>query len=550
MASISLADDPNPKGLELFRQHIRADLAHHCLECHGGQSVKGDFDLTTRESLLESGFVDETAAASSLMELIQHTAEPHMPFKKPKLSEESIQRIAEWIDLGAPYDKPFNSDLNVEHEMQVTESDREFWSFQPLATISPPEVTQVDWCQTEVDRFVLAQLEKNGLSPNSKASKRVLIRRAYFDLLGLPPTPEQVEAFVENSDPNAWSLLIDQLLESPHYGERWARHWMDVARFAESHGYEQDYDRPHAYHYRDFLIKALNADMPYDQFVRWQLAGDEFAPDNPLAMTATGFLGAGVFPTQLTEAEFESARYDELDDMVTTTGVAFLGLSVGCARCHDHKFDPIPTKDYYRLASTFTKTIRSEIDLDLDPAGNREKKAAWEKQLAQLTAQRDEFEKRELPNRFRDFLQTWSPNQSVGTWELLEVTEVNSTAGTRFEQQNDGSWLATGPAPNKEVITVQAKTHLAQLRAIRLETLTDDSMPGRGPGRAGNGNFALGNIAVVAQPLEGDSSEQAIKISAARATHQQNETSLSVAASIDDDPISGWAVDAGGIGQD
>ena len=153
----------------------------------------------------------------------------------------------------------------------------------------------------------------------------------------------------------------------PHYGERFARHWMDVARFAESHGYEQDYDRPFAYHYRDFLIRAFNDDMPYDQFVRWQLAGDELAPDDPLAMAATGFLGAGAFPTQLTEAEFESARYNELDDMVATTGVAFLGLSVGCARCHDHKYDPIPSEDYYRMAAVFTTTIRSEIDVAPGP---------------------------------------------------------------------------------------------------------------------------------------------------------------------------------------
>ena len=149
----------------------------------------------------------------------------------------------------------------------------------------------------------------------------------------------------------------------PHYGERFAWHWMDVARFAESHGYEQDYDRPFAYHYRDFLIRAFNGDMPYDQFVHWQLAGDELAPDDPMAMAATGFLGAGAFPTQLTEAEFESARYNELDDMVATTGVAFLGLSVGCARCHDHKYDPIPSEDYYGMAAVFTTTIRSEIDV-------------------------------------------------------------------------------------------------------------------------------------------------------------------------------------------
>jgi hypothetical protein len=499
---------------------------------------------------MESGYVDESAADSYIMELINHTAEPQMPFNKPKLSDKTIQQIAKWIDLGAPYDKPFNSELNSDQEMKVTEADRKFWSFQPLTANEPPKVKQATWCENNIDRFVLAQLEGNGLSPNATASKRILIRRAYFDLLGLPPTPEEVDAFVKSTDPQAWSKLIDKLLKSPHYGERWARHWMDVARFAESHGYEQDYDRPHAFHYRDFLIKALNADMPYDQFVRWQLAGDELAPDNPQAMTATGFLGAGVFPTQLTETEFESARYDELDDMVTTTGVAFLGLSVGCARCHDHKFDPIPTRDYYRLASTFSKTIRSEVELNLDPEGNRTKKANWEETLATLTSKQVEIEKNELPKKFQDFLKTWSVEQSTGTWELLHVAKVDSNAGTNFEQQADGSWLATGPAANKEVITIQTETNKTQLRSIRLETLADDSLPNRGPGRAANGNFALGDISVIVQPLKGDTNEQPVKFVAARATHQQNKGALSVAASIDDDPISGWAVDAGGIGKD
>jgi hypothetical protein len=179
-----------------------------------------------------------------------------------------------------------------------------------------------------------------------------------------------------------WSALIDQLLERPEYGERWARHWMDIARFGESFGYEQDYDRPNAYHYRDFLIRAFNQDMPFDQFAQWQLAGDELAPDDPMAWMATGFLGAGAFPTQLTEREFESTRYNELDDMTATTGVAFLGLSIGCARCHDHKFDPISSEDYYRFASCFTSAIRSEKVFDLNPGENQ---AIREKHTQELT---------------------------------------------------------------------------------------------------------------------------------------------------------------------
>ncbi len=251
-------------------------------------------------------------------------------------------------------------------QQSASASDRSFWSFQPLGVSEPPEDPS-GWSQTPIDQFIASKHREHGLTPNSPAKRRALARRAALDLTGLPPTPDAVERFLaQSTDPQAWSDWIDDLLASAHYGERWARHWMDVARFGESDGFEHDTDRPNAYHYRDFLIKAFNRDMPYDQFVRWQLAGDELAPNNPLALAATGFLVAGVFPTQLTEAEFESARYDELDDMSATTGVAFLGLSIGCARCHDHKFDSISAEDYYRFTSSFTTAIRSESEVSLN----------------------------------------------------------------------------------------------------------------------------------------------------------------------------------------
>lgn len=243
-----------------------------------------------------------------------------------------------------------------------------FWSFRPLKNSDAPHLVDA-WCAGAVDQFILRKLAGQQIRPNASADRSTLIRRAYFDLIGLPPSPDELDAFLVDSDPHSYERMIDNLLSSRHFGERWARHWMDVARFAESSGFEHDSDRPHAYHYRDFLIRAINNDMPYDQFVRWQLAGDELSPTDPAALMATGFLTAGVLSTQITETEFERARYDELDDMVTTTGVAFLALSVGCARCHDHKYDPIPTTDYYHMASVFTRTIRSEIDLILPESG-------------------------------------------------------------------------------------------------------------------------------------------------------------------------------------
>jgi len=357
------------EGLALFKEHVRPALVRYCLDCHGGEATKGEFDLSDRKPLMDSGAIEGGAEDSQLYALITHADEPHMPKKGAKLPAATIAQIARWIDLGAPYDRPLvdRADGEPARAPTFTAAERNFWAFRPLATVTPPTVKGAAWTRTPVDRFVLAGLEARNLAPNPPAGRRVLIRRLAFDLIGLPPTPEEVDAFVADPAPDAYDRLVDRLLASPRHGERWARHWLDVARFAESHGYEQDYDRPYAYHYRDFLIAALNGDMPYDRFVRWQLAGDELAPEDPLAMAATGFLGAGAFPTQLTEAEFESARYDELSDMTATTGSAFLGLSVGCARCHDHKYDPIPAEDYYRFAATFASTIRSEVDVPTAP---------------------------------------------------------------------------------------------------------------------------------------------------------------------------------------
>jgi mono/diheme cytochrome c family protein len=352
-------------GLELFKRDVRPVLVAQCFKCHGGESTKGEFNLSTREHLLNSGHVVPGTDEGDLLCILRHEQEPHMPLKAAKLPDSALMAIVKWIELGAPYDRPLEEDsTDAEGGLVVTDSHRDWWSFRPLSQVPVPK-TRSNWVRTPIDQFILDRLRKAGTNPNGPADRRTLIRRASLDLVGLPPDPDEVERFVNDPDPAAYEALIDHLLASPEYGERWARHWMDVSRFAESSGFEHDQDRPNAYHYRDFLIQAFNDDLPFDEMIRWQLAGDEWQPENPLALAATGFLGAGVFPTQLTEAEFESARYDELDDIVTTTGVAFLGLSVGCARCHDHKFDPIPSRDYYRIAAAFTKTIRAEMELDV-----------------------------------------------------------------------------------------------------------------------------------------------------------------------------------------
>jgi hypothetical protein len=538
------------ESMQLFTKHVRPVLTEQCLKCHGGEAIKGDFDLSSREKLMDSGMVGDDAASSHLYAVISHAEEPFMPKDGEKLSDVSLAHIARWLDLGAAYDRPLIERDAGRGPSAISQAERSFWSFQPLADVAPP-ASDDPWARSAVDRFILARQREMGLAPNGMADRRTLIRRAYFDLLGIPPTPAEVAEFLGDADPMAYEKLLDRLLESPRYGERWARHWMDIARFAESHGYEQDYDRPHAYHYRDFLIRALNDDMPYDQFVRWQIAGDELAPDDPLALMATGFLGSGVFPTQLTEMEFESARYDELDDMVGTLGTAVLGLSVGCARCHDHKFDPIPAADYYRMVATFTTTIRSEVDLDLHPQENAEKLAAFTARRDALQRELERFEREEIPAALKSWLTDYDPSSAqADPWLLLTEEAVSAGNGSTFERQSDGSWLAQGAAPDKETITVRGVYRGPAVTGVRLEALTHDSLPQKGPGRAPNGNFALGDVRLTLSSGANGEETQAVTLASARATHEQNKDSLSVAASLDNDPTSGWAVDQGGIGKD
>lgn len=399
------------KGLDLFKDRVRPVLLERCFKCHGGESVESGLDMTDRDKLLKGGdsgavVVPHKSAASLLCKLIAHEKKPFMPHEADKLSEAAINDIAAWIDLGAPYDRPLKGTKAAEPDWtqkEISPEARKFWSFQPLATVDPPQVRNSAWCRTPIDGFVLAKMESAGVTPNPPATKRQLIRRLYFDLTGLPPKPEEIAEFENDTSPDAYEKVVDRLLASPRFGERWARRWLDLARFAESHGFEHDSDRPTAYHYRDFVIRAINDDLPYDTFVKWQLAGDEFEPQNPLAMAATGFLAAGVHSTQITKNEAERHRYDEMDDMLATTGTAMLGLTFGCARCHDHKYDPIPQRDYYRMLSAFTTTVRSEPEINLDPAGNKRLKEQFDQEHAPFVAALERFERDQGPVRIAAF---------------------------------------------------------------------------------------------------------------------------------------------------
>jgi mono/diheme cytochrome c family protein len=535
------------RGRETFARQVRPFLVENCLKCHGGEKVRGGLDLATRESLLKGGdngpaIVPYSAKDSRLYRLASHLDEPHMPYPKgtEKLPAEPLARLAAWIDDGAPYDQPLVNRAAPKKPMVVTDEDRTFWAFQPLKRPTLPLVRNSAGVRNPVDSFLLAKLEEKGLTPNGPADRRTLIRRVTFDLTGLPPTPEEVDAFVKDDAPDAYEKVVNRLLASPHYGERWARHWLDLARFAESHGFEHDYDRPTAYHYRDFVIKAFNQDLPYNKFVRWQIAGDEYEPNNPLALSATGFLGAGVHSTQITVNQVEKERYDELDDIVRTTGTAFLGLTVGCARCHDHKYDPIPTRDYYRMVATFTTTVRTEVDLNFDADAYAAAKARFDAEHAKVVEPLSRYEKEELPAKFERWLAD-GRKTAAPRWVTLDPVSAKSQGGATLTNQPDNSVLATGKNPPHDQFTIVAHTRLKNITAVRLEALAHDSLVKGGPGRASNGNFALSNFTVRAAPLDGKGTPVVLKLKDPKATFEQH--GLPVAAAIDADGTSAWAID-------
>ena len=333
----------------------------HCFECHSGDTEEGGLNLSIKAKAIAGGdhgavVVPGDSRNSLLVRLVAGMDEDRqMPPEDDKaLTTEQIGVLRAWIDQGATWPDSANV-IDPRRDRANTH-----WAFQRLHSVAlPRNRAKNGWAQNEIDVFVADKFYEKGLSPSEPAKANVLVRRLYFDLIGLPPTIGQVTQFVAHSKSQpilATAELVDQLLSSRHFGERWARHWLDLARFADSDGQESDRDRPHAYHFRDFVIQAFNDDMPYDQFVRWQIAGDEYEPDSDLAVAATGFLTAGPsfkLDEKFLERERLLNRYNELDDIISTVGSGFLGLTVGCARCHDHKYDAFSAREYYQLMRVF-----------------------------------------------------------------------------------------------------------------------------------------------------------------------------------------------------
>jgi hypothetical protein len=338
-----------------FENKVRPVLVQNCVKCHGPARHRGGLRLDSRAALVVGGdqgpaVVPGEPDQSLLVAAVRQSGELKMP-PSGKLPARQIGDLVRWVRMGAPW--PGRPTTAVTPAAGVTNAaqERPHWAFLPVRRPPVPPVT----AGNPVDAFMRARLQARGLRLSGPATRRELIRRVYFDLVGLPPTPQEVDAFVTDNQPGAWEALIDRLLASPHYGERWGRHWLDVVRFGQTHGYERDDEKPNAWRYRDWVIRSFNDDEPYDRFVREQLAGDELEPVTDGSLTATGFFHLGAWDDEPDDAR--QSEFDNLDDMVSTTGEAFLGLTVGCARCHDHKFDLIPQEDYYGLLA-FYRNIR------------------------------------------------------------------------------------------------------------------------------------------------------------------------------------------------
>ncbi len=361
------ADDPRA-GMAYFEQHVRPLLIEHCYECHAADEQSGGLRLDSRAAWQvggESGvaLVSGQPEKSRLIEAVRYeNLELQMP-PSGKLSRTQIAALERWVEMGAPDPRDAEMTRTVTLSAEVgqrkvkalsVEEGRDFWSLRPLTNPPVPSVHHRDWIQTPVDAFMLSQLETNGLHPAPPADRRTLIRRVTFDLVGLPPTPQEVDAFLEDSSPNAFQKVCERLLASPQYGERWGRHWLDVARYADSNGLDENLAYGNAWRYRDYVIESFNRDKPFDRFLTEQLAGDLLPQSNSETLTATGFLMLGA--KVLAEPDVEKLVMDTVDEQIDAMGKVFLGMTFGCARCHDHKFDPILQADYYALAGFFKST--------------------------------------------------------------------------------------------------------------------------------------------------------------------------------------------------
>jgi hypothetical protein len=390
--------DDQAAGPVLFESKIRPLLADNCFKCHGDAKQRGGLRLDSRATLLTGGdqgpaIVPGKPELSLLISAVNYDGDLKMPPTK-KLSKEQIAHLTRWVRMGAPWPGDAQASAAARHEaFRITDKDRSHWAFQPIRRPPPPAVRNKAWVANPIDAFILAPLEAKGLQPSPPAPAHELGRRLYYNLTGLPPTLADIEALAGPSSATAYVELVDRLLASPHYGEKWGRHWLDLVRYAETNSYERDNPKPNAWRYRDYVIRSFNEDKPFDRFTREQLAGDELEDGGNDGLIATGYYRLGIWDDEPSDPL--QSRYDGLDDIVATTAQVFLGLTVDCARCHDHKIDPIAQKDYYRLLAFFHNINHYRNGGPTDEVAllsNPEERLVYEQRVRELEHKRDEVQ--------------------------------------------------------------------------------------------------------------------------------------------------------------
>ena len=519
---------------DFFTEKIEPLLKNRCYECHSHAAgkMKGGLTMDSKSGWEQGGdsgptLVPGRPEESLLIKMVRWTDDDHqMPPKQP-LPADEVALLEQWVATGAPDPR-----LAVAVEKPGS-AEGDWWSLRPLVKPAVPTAAG-----NPLDGFIQAALTGRGLRPSPPADRRTLIRRVYFDLHGLAPTPEEVEAFVQSEDPQAYEMLVDRLLASPRYGERWARHWLDTIHFADTHGYEHDVFRPNAWRFRDYVIASFNRDTPWDRFIREQVAADVIFPDEPHLAVALGFLGAGNLDISAANTAPMQFEYLDRDDLVTQTMSSFVSTTAHCARCHDHKFDPVSQEDYFALQAVFAGITKGNINYYDDPSTTRE-----QRRLSSVKAAIDAGDTTVLQSPEHEALvASWVQEQETAApWVTVVPESFVSVQGASLERLSDDSVLSSGPLPDQDTYSITGRTDLQEITGFRIDLMVDDSLPRRGPGRAPNGNVHLSEFEVQVFRPGATIGE---KLVLRRAVSDFDQAGgYDVTKTIDGDLKSSWAVD-------
>ena len=533
-----------------FAKDVQPILSEHCYQCHGPKKPESQLRWDVREIALKGGehgpvIVPGNSARSKMIHLVAGLdLENFMPKKGERLSAEQIGLLRAWIDQGANW--PENASAKLADP-------KNHWAFKAPVRPKVPTVKNSKWARNEIDRFILARLEKENLKPSTEADRTTLLRRLSLDLIGLPPTIAEVDAFLVDKSPDTYEKQVQRLLASPHYGERWGRHWLDAARYADSDGYEKDMSRQ-MFYYRDYVINAFNRDLPYDRFIIEQIAGDELPNATQDQIVATGFLRNSMI-NQEGGIDPEQFRMEAMFDRIDAVGKSILGLTIQCAQCHDHKFDPIKQEEYYQMFAFINND--HEARPPVYTPGEQMKIASIRRGVSEIES--------DLQHRAPDWktrMSAWERNAATNqpVWTVVRDLEQEGEKSQRYESLKDGSLLAEGYAPTKLTEWFRVTNHLSGVTAFRLELLTDPNLPYGGPGRSFMGTCALTDFFVEATDAENKTNKAKVKWTDATADFNQPEHVLepnfsdkstnnrvtgAVKLAIDGKGNTAWGIDAG-----